>query len=399
MTRGRRTWLTVILVVAIITGFGAVISTWVKRQVLDTHNYSNMSGKLIEDKKIQAALSDYLVNEVFTNVDVAAELRSALPAQLQGVAAPIAGGLRQVAEQTAPKVLAQPSVQEGFKKANEAAHAQLIKILNGGGPNVSTQNGVVTLNLHNAVDRLAQQLGIEDKVAAARSKLPPTSGELTIMKADQIKTAQNIAKGIKGISILLTILSLGLFGVMIVLSRDQKRLALRRVGWSFFGIGIACLLLRRIAGNNVVDGLAATESVKVAAHNAWNITTSLLYTISVSMVIYGLFLVVCAWLAGEMPLAIALRHRLAPTLRDRPGLAYGAVGAAYLVVLLWGPTPAFRNLVPIVLIGALLAVGVEALRHQAAREFPGATSDDAGHALGDWWDARRHHGAAPATLP
>src|SRR4051794_20860866 len=145
MTRGRRITLGVLLTLAIITGFGAVMSTWVKRQVLDTGNYSNMSGRLIENKKVQLALSDYMVNELFTKVDIAGDLRAALPAQLQGVAAPLAAGVRQVADRTAPKVLAQPAVQTAFKKANETAHAQLIKVLDGGGSTVSTSGGEVTL--------------------------------------------------------------------------------------------------------------------------------------------------------------------------------------------------------------------------------------------------------------
>jgi hypothetical protein len=43
-----------------------------------------------------------------------------------------------------------------------------------------------------------------------------------------------------------------------------------------------------------------------------------------------------------------------------------------LVVVVWGPTPATRQVAYIVLFVVLLVLGVEALRRQTAREFPGA---------------------------
>ncbi|HYZ27616.1 MAG TPA: hypothetical protein VE570_01060, partial [Thermoleophilaceae bacterium] len=99
--------------------------------------------------------------------------------------------------------------------------------------------------------------------------------------------------------------------------------------------------------------------------------TSLLYTIAVTMVIFGALLVASAWLTGHTQPAVEARRRLAPVLRDRPVLVYGSVACVYLLVLVWGPTPAFRNLIPILLIAGLIVLGVETLRHQTAREFPG----------------------------
>jgi predicted membrane metal-binding protein len=68
-------------------------------------------------------------------------------------------------------------------------------------------------------------------------------------------------------------------------------------------------------------------------------------------------------------------------MRDRPALVYGAVGFVYLLVLIWAPTPAFRHLLPILLIAGLVVLGVEVLRRQSVREFPDARSGDAWHAL------------------
>jgi hypothetical protein len=101
-----------------------------------------------------------------------------------------------------------------------------------------------------------------------------------------------------------------------------------------------------------------------------------LYAIAVAMIVYGVVIVASAWLSGTTRYAVAVRRRLAPTLRERPGTTYGAVAFVYLLVLAWGPTPALRNFIPIVLIGVILALGVAALRTQAAREFPDVPPPD-----------------------
>jgi hypothetical protein len=77
-------------------------------------------------------------------------------------------------------------------------------------------------------------------------------------------------------------------------------------------------------------------------------------------------------------------------LRESPAVAYSAVGAVLLLVVLWGPTPAFRNLWWILVFAVLLALGVTMLRRETAREFPGI---EHGHALDD---SREHRAQARA---
>ena len=66
--------------------------------------------------------------------------------------------------------------------------------------------------------------------------------------------------------------------------------------------------------------------------------------------------------------AATVRQRLAPSLRDRPGLVYAVVGLLYLLVVAWGPTPAFRQPWSILIFAALTGLGVEAFRRLTVRE-------------------------------
>src|SRR3954447_16798100 len=81
LSTGRRWTIGVVLSLAILTGFGAVFATWVKRQALDTNNWTDTSTKLLANKEIRTALGAYLVNELFTSNDVAARVAEILPPQ------------------------------------------------------------------------------------------------------------------------------------------------------------------------------------------------------------------------------------------------------------------------------------------------------------------------------
>jgi hypothetical protein len=315
--------------------------------------------------------------------------------------------------------VARPKVQDAWRAANRAAHKQLLTILNGGGNTVSTKNGEVVLNLRPLVGQLAAQLGIQEQVAAAQAKLqggagadarqtaqqklgvtlPPSTGQLTIMKANELSTAQDVAQGIRHLAIVLTLVTFGLFALAVWLARGWRRVALRSTGWCFVGLGLVVLFARRLVGDSVVDSLASTESAKPAAHSVWTIGTSLLYGIAVAMVIYGVVIVLGAWLAGPTRSATAIRRALAPAMREKPGMVYGAVALVYLLVLLWGPTYATRKLGGIILLGALLVLGVEVLRRRTVREFPDARSGEATDRLRAWFAGRRDRTAAPAADP
>jgi hypothetical protein len=208
-----------------------------------------------------------------------------------------------------------------------------------------------------------------------------------------------VASAIKGLAIVLPALMFGLFILAVWLSKGRRRVAIRTTGWCFVAIGFIALLARRVIGNQIVDSLVKVPSNKPAIHDAWDIATTLLYDIGTALIVFGLIFVAAAFIAGHTRPATALRHALAPTLRERPVAVYGFVALAYLLVIAWGPTPAFRQAIPILGIAALLVLGVEALRRQTEREFPDAHRGDTVHALQSWYRERRRPAAAHAPAP
>jgi hypothetical protein len=394
-----------------------VHAVWINRQALNTDNWTATSTQLLANKEIQTAVAGYAVNQLFSSGVPQAKIKAALPPAVQPLAGPVTSGLEQLAGRVAPRILASSQVQTLWRQANRVAHTTLLRIINGGGSRASTNGGVVTLNLHAIVNQLAAALGVQQQVSAAASQLkansgtvqtgatqlgitlPPASGRLVIMRSSQLGTVQDIAGGIKGAALILPLLAFALFALGVWLSRGRRRAALRRTGWCFVGTGLFVLLDRRLAGNNVIDTLVKNPDNKPAAHQVWAIATTLLYDIAVAVIVYGLVIVVAAWLAGHTRPATALRRVLAPTLRERPAAAYAVVYVALLLVILWGPTPATRQLPYIIGFIVLLGLGVHALRRQTAREFPEAQAGDIGRSAREWSSRLQPTGTAAVSQP
>jgi hypothetical protein len=358
-----------LLVVATLFTFLAIFSIWINRQALNTDNWVDTSGKLLRNDEIRTQLSNYLADELFANVDVEAELEKTLPPRLAPLAGPAAGALHQLAPQVAERALATSQAESLWGEANRTAHEALLKILNDEGSAISTANGEVTLDLASLVSESGGQLGIAGKLA---SKVPPDAGQLTILRSDQLSMAQDASSLVRHLPIVLTLIAVFLYGLAIYLAGPRRRHALRSVGFGFIVAGFLSLLLRRIGEGSVTDALARTDAVRPAVEAVWNIGTSLLVTVAVSAITFGILLVIAAWIAGPTRIASALREEAAPYLRERPGATYAVVGLVFLVLILWAPVVAFQKPIGLILLAVLMIVGTELLRRQTSVEFEDA---------------------------
>ena len=169
----------------------AVFSVWINRQALNTDNWGGTSTKPLQNKEVQRQLAIYLSDQLTANVDIEEELQKALPPKLAPLAAPAAGALEQLAPQAAEKALERPKVQELWASANRAAHEALLKVIDGGGPALSTSGGEVTLNLGKAGPRPSGQLRLrrhrllppQFPVALGTAPSAPAGGGLFLVPA------------------------------------------------------------------------------------------------------------------------------------------------------------------------------------------------------------------------
>jgi hypothetical protein len=364
-----RGWARALVVLAVLMAFLAIFAVWVNRQMLNTDNFADTSSQMLENDVIRGQVADYLVDQLYQNVDVAAEISAALPDQLKPLAAPAAGAFRDFAERTVNEALQRPRAQQAWENANRAAHKLLLTTLEGGGPNVATNNGEVTLDLKNLLTEMEQRVGVGGRVA---DRLPADAAQITVLESDQLDAAQSAFKLLRHLPVVLVVLSLALFGGALAVAPAWRRNAVRAYGIGFLVAGALTLVVVSILGDLVVGSLARTEAVKPAINDTWVLSTSLLREVADATIFYGIVMVLGALLAGPTSTALAIRRSLAPYLRE-PVVAYGSIAVALGVVILWWqPTPAMHNPFTALLFALLCLAGFEALRRKTARDFPDA---------------------------
>jgi hypothetical protein len=369
LTRNRAIAVWSLVVVASLLLLVSSLTVWVKRQALDTNNWTNTSGQMLANDEIRQQLSIYLVDTLFASTDATARIRQALPPDRAALAPVIAGALRNFAVQAADRLLSTPQAQKLWEEANKRAHQNLLAVLNGDDVGrFQTADGTVVLDLSPVVQQLKDRLGLTG------DRLSPDAGKITILTSDQLSTAQTTLKVIKALSVILVLLVLFLYGLAIYLAAGQRRRVLRASAVSFVVVGVILIVVQRFVGDKVVSSLVSTDAIRPAGHNAWIIGTELLRAVAVALIAYGLVVLAGAWFAGPTRWASAGRARLAPTLHEQAWMVYAAVAAVFLLVIAWGPTQSTRTWFGILLLGSLLFFGVAMLHRQTVAEFPERTS-------------------------
>lgn len=382
---------------ATVLGVVAIFAVWANRQLLDTGYWTTTNAKLIESPPIREEVSGYLTEQLYANVDVAGELGNELPSELKPLAAPAAGALKDVVEKGINLLLERPRVQELWRKANQVTHAEFVRLIENKGSVVKLPGGgAVVLDLRPMLGEVAQKVGAPVSLV---NKIPPKVAQLRIVTSKQLNTMQNAVNLLRSLALVLPLLVVALFALSVYLARGRRRQTLIAVGTAFIGAGLVVVVARGIIGQKVVNSLATTEAVRPAAQAAWSIGTSVLADVAWSTVFIGVPVILAGLLAGPTRSATSLRRLMAPYLRDRPDITFGAVALLLLLLFAWGPIVATKTLSGIVIIIVLAVFGVETLRRLTAVEFPDAHVTAATAGAPPATPQPQAHGAPPPTPP
>jgi hypothetical protein len=363
---GRRWLVWSVLGLAIVVLVASSLTIWVKRQALDTDNWADASGRLLENEDVRQVVAANLVDALYANTDVEARLRQALPPDLDPLAAPAAGLLRQAAEASALQLLERPAVQRIWKEANRTAHRRLVAILDGDPQGlVSTEGDDVILDLRPLVTQLGQRIGLQ-------VDLPPDAGRITVLRSDQLSAAQDGVTLIRTLSVWLAILALLLITLAVYLGRGFRREVLRATALGLIGVGLLLIAVRRIAGNAVIDAVTSPVTHD-AGVTTWLLATGLLRDVANGLIAYGLVLLLGVFVLGPTRWAATIRRRLAPAMRDHLAIVYSGVAFVFVLFLAFGPESGNRQLLGFLALVALVFGGVEVMRRQIVRESPPAS--------------------------
>ena len=352
----------VLTVIGILLVVVSALANFVKREALDKDHFKATSRAIIADDAIRDQIALTLVDQLYNNTDVAASVEAKLPDNLKPLAVPIAGLARNATETAAKRLLERPKVQDLFVNASSLAQSQFVAVLDGDTQALQTTDGKVVLDLRPILIKLGTRFNV------IQSKIPPQSGQVTILESHQLKAGQRLTRALRFTASWIWALALLSWAGAILLVRGRRRLEVRAIAIGFVAAGFLILIVCSLAERYFVNTLVKSDSVRPAAKNAFEIMTDLLKGAGWTGVIVGVVALVGVWLTGPGRRATQARQTLAPHLAGA-GI-YGATIGGYLLLLWWRPTPQFGYWVNVLIFFVLLLAGTEVLRRQLAREAP-----------------------------
>ena len=90
----------ILVVLGVLLVVISLLAGYIRFQGLDTETVQETAGDLIADDEIREQVAASLVESLFANVDVAAELEERLPPNPSGLAGPAAAGLREFSDES-----------------------------------------------------------------------------------------------------------------------------------------------------------------------------------------------------------------------------------------------------------------------------------------------------------
>jgi hypothetical protein len=382
----------VLTVLGIVVGVVGTLATYVRYEALDKHQFRQTSRELIADDTIRNQVAATLVERLYANVDVAAQLQQRLPKDQKPLAGPIAAGLRVASDRFAQQLLARPRIQAVWLRAASVMQQRLVDVIHDRTA-LTTSGGKTVLDLDQLVSELTRSVGLGDQV---RRRLPASAGQITILRSNQLEQVQDAVRVLEFLASWLWVVVLALWAGAIWLAAGYRRREVRAIAIGFVAVGILLLVVRSVTGRYVVDSLVASETVRPAARDAWSILTRTLADQAWTLLAVGLVALLGVWLVGPGLRARETLRALAPYLRSG-SFAYTTFGVLWILLLWWGPTVQLRRPLDLFLLLVVSGLGLEVLRRIAVRRHPELDTRDTGAALSAAWRRLRERTAPPSA--
>src|SRR5271170_2976521 len=341
--RRRRIRRSVVAVLVAVSCLLVLLSTtvvWAHRTLLDTGTFVGTVGPVFQDPVVASAVAARATDELFTELNLQARLRDALPPKASFAAVPVTNATKGYVAGELAKVLTSPQFQAIWTAALTATHRQLVAVLHGEKtPVLSTSNGYIVLNTvplinqalgkvsglasdlagkpvtlpvitsadppQQAVNKLSQALGVP---------LPASFGEITLVRSSDLATVRQGVKAFDGLTLILPLVTIVLIALCPWLSVNRRRTLLQ------LAVGVSLLMI--IERRSV---LHEQSTLANAAHNpqvAQSILGHLLngfFVLTAWVLAAALVVLVIAVLSGPYRWAVALRSSVKQTGRSIAG--------------------------------------------------------------------------------
>jgi len=297
--RLRRAALVLLLVLGCGLFAASLIAVWTRATVLNTDRYVETMAPIGESKAVQEAVADKLAARINGAIDFNQLARETLPERADVLAPAIATGAQSAVREGLDRFVASQRFEDLWVEANRRAHDRVVALLTTGkSGRLTLTDDTVYLDFSGAIDRLKERLRERgfDRVADA---IPASvDGRIPLLTSDGFDTARRGINVLKGLSILLPLLTLLCFAGHILMSHPRRR------GWLRVALGLAVtglllLALVGIARSAYLGAIDQNVLPRQAAQDIFDALIGLLRTTLRVAVLVAVLVAALSLLAGK----------------------------------------------------------------------------------------------------
>lgn len=279
---------------------------WAHRTLLNTGTFVGTVAPAFKNPAVDSAVAARATDKLFTELNLQARLRAALPPKASFAAVPITNATKGFVAGELTKVLASPQFQAVWTGTLTATHKQLVAVLRGQNTAaVSTSGGYIVLNTVPVINQalgkvsgLASELTgkhvtlptitsaeVPQQAVTKLSKalgvpLPSNFGQITLVRSSDLATVRRGVKAFDGLTLVLPLVTIALIALCLWLSVNRRRTVLQLA----VGVSLLMIVERRVV-------LHEQSVLASAAHNPQLASTVL------GDLLHGFF-VLTAWVLG-----------------------------------------------------------------------------------------------------
>jgi hypothetical protein len=374
------------LVISCVVAPLAVISNFVKMELLNTDRYVSTVKPLVHNQAVTDYVATRATQQLAASVNVRDVVEQALPPRAQFLAAAIAAGIQTVVEDVTKRILASDQFADIWVRANRNAHEQVKEALTGDAKAVRLEHGKVILVLDDLLEQVRHDL--DQRGITVFDNLPKASTgiRLELFDAQGLEQARTYVRLLVIVRVVLIVLVFALAGLGIYLARDRRR------ALAEWGLGIAISLgviagIILLARTYALDHLSDNGVPRAASQG---VIDAALYYLRLALragIALGLVVAVAATLSGPSQPARRVRSFLRAAIDRTPApepgplprwvashktlLRVAGVVVALLGLLAWSTPGAITVLVFTLLLLLWLAV-IEIVGRGATASPPAA---------------------------
>jgi hypothetical protein len=303
-------------IVVLVTG----VTWWAHYTVMDTDGYMNIVGPVGQDPAAIQNLSQYIGSEVVSVTDLQKRISDALAAQGQASSAPTTAQVQDFIAKGAATLLSTPEAYQVWLGVNRVSHQQLVALLRGQTNQVYAEGDDVNLNLlpliSQALTWVDQQLpssmqvsppvitaamtpeeGIQTVGRWAGQPLPADFGQLTLIKASALGSAQTAVAWFDRLMWILPVVVAALMALTLWVSRRRGRTAIALA----IGAAIAILVARGVMalGSQYLTSQVAEDGGRGIIKQVVSASLGPLTTITIAVCVVAVVVAVVIWFLGR----------------------------------------------------------------------------------------------------